>query len=60
VIVPGATDIRIQVDSQWPNDEHKDNPHIQKQVTVGSKDVTVFAKFGQNTNYSFLLQYSVK
>jgi hypothetical protein len=59
MMIPGATDISIKVDSQWSDDEHNDKSHIKKQVAVGSKDVTILAKFGQNTNYNALLQYSV-
>jgi hypothetical protein len=59
-MIPGATDICVQVDSQWPSDEHSNNPYIKKQVTVGSKDVTILAKFEQNTNYHLVLKYSVK
>jgi len=37
-----------------------EDPVLKTEITVGSKDVSIYAKYGQNTNYSGLVRYSVE
>ncbi|CAF1235375.1 unnamed protein product [Adineta steineri] len=58
--IPGAKDIGLQVDSKWVETNEYENSILKTQVTVGSKDVTIYAKYGQDTKYDGLIKYSVE
>ncbi|CAF4222808.1 unnamed protein product, partial [Adineta steineri] len=58
--IPGAKDIRLQVDSKWVETNEYEDPILKTEVTVGSKDVTIYAKYGQDTTYNGLIKYSVE
>ena len=59
-IIPGAVDVNLTVDSQWLKSEGYRNPNLQRSITVGSSDVTIYAKYGNNTNYDGLVKYYVQ
>ncbi|CAF3039980.1 unnamed protein product [Rotaria sp. Silwood2] len=59
-IVPGATEVNLTVDSQWLNSEGYTDPILQRQITVGSSDVVIYAKYGQKPNYDGLVKYIVQ
>ncbi|CAF1088149.1 unnamed protein product [Rotaria sordida] len=59
-VIPGATAVDLQVDSNWIETNGYEDPILKTEITVGSKDVTIYAKYGQNTSYDGLVRYSVK
>ncbi|CAF3433506.1 unnamed protein product [Rotaria socialis] len=59
-VIPGATEVKLQVDSQLVGVKGYEDPILKTDITVGSKDVTVYVKYGQNTNYDGLIRYSVE
>ncbi|CAF4370582.1 unnamed protein product [Rotaria sp. Silwood2] len=59
-IVPGATEVNLTVDSQWLNSEGYTDPTLQRQITVGSKEVIIYAKYKQKSNYDGLVKYTVQ
>jgi hypothetical protein len=59
-VIPGATDVDLQVDSNWVKVKGYEDSVLKTEITVGSRDVTIYAKYGQNTNYSGLVRYSVE
>ncbi|CAF3768741.1 unnamed protein product [Rotaria socialis] len=59
-VIPGATEVDLQVDSKWVGVKGYEDPILKTGITVGSKDITVYARYGQNTNYDGLIRYSVK
>ncbi|CAF1407062.1 unnamed protein product [Adineta steineri] len=58
--IPGAKHIKLQVDSKWVETNEYEDSILKTQVTVGSKDVTIYAKYGQDTKFNGLIQYSVE
>ncbi len=59
-VIPGATDVNLIVDSKWLKSEGYTDPLLKRNVTVGTKDVAIYAKFGQNSSYDGLVKYSVQ
>jgi hypothetical protein len=59
-LIPGATAVNLQVDSNWLKAEGYQDPILKRKVIVGSKDVTIYGKYGQNSSYEGLVKYSVK
>jgi hypothetical protein len=59
-IIPGATDVNFKVDSEWLKSEGYKDPILQRQVTVGSKEVTIYAKYGEKSSYDGLVKYTVQ
>ncbi|CAF1289721.1 unnamed protein product [Adineta steineri] len=58
--IPGAKDIGLQVDSKWVETNEYENSILKTNVAVGLKDVTIYAKYGQDTTYNGLIKYSVE
>ncbi|CAF2692888.1 unnamed protein product [Rotaria sp. Silwood2] len=58
--IPGATNVDLQVDSKWIKTKGYEDPILKAEITVGSKDVAIYAKYGQNTSYDGLVRYSVE
>jgi hypothetical protein len=58
--IPGATEVRLQADSNWIETKGYKDPILKTEVTVGSNDVVIYAKYGQKTSYDGLVRYSVK
>ncbi|CAF1167744.1 unnamed protein product [Rotaria sordida] len=59
-VIPGASDVNLTVDSQWLESEGYTDPILQRKITVGSKDVTIYAKYKQKSSYDGLLKYTVE
>jgi len=57
--IPGATAVDLKVDSKWLDIKGYEDPILNTEVTVGSTDVIICAKYEQNTNYDRLVRYSV-
>ena len=58
--IPDATSVLLTVDSKsLRNDGYRDSI-LQRQITVGSEEVTICAKYGQNPHYTTLIKYSVE
>ncbi|CAF4666327.1 unnamed protein product [Rotaria sp. Silwood1] len=55
-----ATDVNVTVDSQWLKSEGYTDPILRRKITVGSKDVTIYAKYGEQSNYDELIKYTVQ
>ena len=59
-VIPGATDVDLQIGSNWVEAKGYEDPILKTEVMVDSKDVIIYAKYGQNTNYDGLFRYSVE
>ncbi|CAF1482714.1 unnamed protein product, partial [Rotaria sordida] len=59
-VIPGASDVNLRVDSQWLKSEGYTDPTLRRQITVGSKDVVIYAKYGQKQTYDGLVKYTVQ
>ena len=58
--IPGATDVNVQIDSNWDEKGGYHDPFYKKPVKVGSKTVTVYAKYGHKSRYDGLFKYTVR
>ncbi|CAF3432297.1 unnamed protein product [Rotaria sp. Silwood1] len=59
-VIPGATDVNLTVDSQWLESEGYRDPILQREITVGSKEVLIYAKYKQKSSYDGLVKYTVQ
>jgi hypothetical protein len=59
-VIPGAIDVNLMVDSNWLKSEGYKDPILQRQITVGSKEVAIYAKYDQKSNYDGLVNYAVQ
>jgi hypothetical protein len=59
-VIPGAIDVTVAVDSKMLESGGYSNHIFKRQVTVGSNDVIICAKYGQKSDYSGLVQYTVR
>jgi len=57
--IPDAIEVDIQVDSKWLNKNDYKNSILKTEITVGSTDVKIYAKFKQDGNFDGLINYSV-
>jgi len=58
-MIPNSTDVKITVDSKWIPSEGYQGTILKRRLTVGSKDVVIYAKYGQGANYESVIAYSV-
>jgi hypothetical protein len=58
-VIPGATDVGLTIDSNWIKANGYQNPIIKQNITVGSKEVTIYANYGQKSSYDGLVEYTV-
>ncbi|UJR27058.1 hypothetical protein I4U23_008362 [Adineta vaga] len=58
--IPDAVSVTMTNDSRMLREEGFANSILQRQITVGSEDVTICAKYGQNPHYSVLIKYIVE
>ena len=58
--IPSAIDVNLQVDSKWIKTEGYQDSLLKQNVTIGSKDVIIYAKYDQNSNSNALVKYSVQ
>ncbi len=59
-IIPGATDVNVTVDSKWLQAEGYKDPILQREISVGSKEVVICGKYGEESNYHTLVKYTVQ
>lgn len=59
-IIPGATEVDVMIDSKWSKSEGYKNPIFKTKVTVGSKEVEVYAKYAPKNSYDGLFKYTVQ
>ena len=59
-LIPDATSVTLSVDSKTLQPEGYADSILQKQITVGSEEVIIYAKYGQNPHYTSLIKYSVE
>jgi hypothetical protein len=59
-VIPRAMDVNVTVDSEWLESEGYTDPILRRQIKVGSKDVTIHAKFEKQSNYDALITYIVR
>lgn len=59
-VIPGAKSVNLTIDSQLMSYEGYKDPILQRQIRVGSKDVIVYAKYGQNSSFDGLIKYTVQ
>jgi hypothetical protein len=58
--IPDATSVSVTVDSKTLRSEGYDDPIFQQEITVGSEEVTINAKYGDSPHYTILIKYSVE
>ena len=58
--IPNAEDIQIAIDSKNFPVQNYENSIVKQTITVGSSDVTIYAKNPSDTHYTGLIQYSVQ
>ncbi|CAF4062395.1 unnamed protein product [Adineta steineri] len=58
--IPNADDVNLTVDSNWDKIEGYKNSVLKTQITVGSKDLIIQAKYEQESTFKVLLKYSVQ
>ena len=59
-IIPGATSVTVSIDSNPPRAEGYNDSILQRQITVGSEQVNIYAKYGQDPHYTTIIKYSVE
>ena len=59
-IIPGATAVLVTVDSRNLRSEGYNDPVFQREITVGSQEVSIYAKYGQSPSYTCLIKYTVQ
>jgi hypothetical protein len=59
-LIPGASEVTLAVDSQVLESSGYSNSILQRQVTVGSRELIIYAKYGQKSNYDGLIKYIVE
>ncbi|CAF1009426.1 unnamed protein product [Rotaria sordida] len=59
-VIPGAKSVNLTVDSQLLSNEGYKDPILQRQIRVGSKDVVIYAKYGQSSSFDGLMKYTVQ
>jgi hypothetical protein len=59
-VIPGATDVNLTDDSKLLQTEGDKDPILQRKVSVGSKEVVICGKYGEESNYPTLIKYAVQ
>ncbi|CAF1192932.1 unnamed protein product [Adineta steineri] len=59
-VIPNALEVRLKVDSEWITSEGYTNPILQRQLNVGSKEITIYAKYEEGLSYTGLVKYTVE
>ncbi|CAF3347126.1 unnamed protein product [Rotaria socialis] len=58
--IPGAISIMITAGARTLRGEGYTDPIFQREITVGSEEIIIHAKYGQNPHYTTLIKYSVE
>jgi hypothetical protein len=48
----------LTIDSNWIKNEGYRDPILERKITVGSKEVTIYAKYAEKTSYDGLIKYN--
>ncbi|CAF4584970.1 unnamed protein product, partial [Rotaria sp. Silwood2] len=59
-VISGAKDVNLTINSNWIKNEGYRDPILERKITVGSTEVTIYAKCGDNTSYDSLIEYTVQ
>lgn len=59
-IIPGALKVDVTVDSVWIETEGYQDPILKGNITIGSKEVTMYAKYDEKSSYDALITYSIQ
>ncbi len=59
-VIPGAINANLQADSNWLKIEDYTDPVLKRQVTAGSKEVIICAKYEEKSSYDGLVKYTVQ
>jgi hypothetical protein len=59
-IIPGALKVDVTVDFVWIETEGYQDPILKGNITIGSKEVTMYAKYDEKSSYDALITYSIK
>ena len=59
-LIPGASAVSVGIDGTLTKPEGYVDPVLKRQVTVGTSDVTIYAQYGNESNYQGLVRYSVQ
>jgi hypothetical protein len=59
-VIPGAISIQLTIDSKRLQSRGYEDPILQQEITVGSEDVTIFARYDENPHYTSLIKYFVE
>ncbi|CAF0936817.1 unnamed protein product [Adineta ricciae] len=59
-LIPGASDVNLTTDSIWANKEGYEDPVFKRTITVGSKKLTIYAKYGEESSYQSFITYLVQ
>jgi hypothetical protein len=59
-VIPGAIDVNLTIDSNWLKSEGYRDPILQRQINVGWKEVTIYARYEEKSNFNGLLKYTTQ
>ncbi|CAF3584566.1 unnamed protein product [Adineta steineri] len=59
-VIPNALDVRLDVDFKRIANEGYADSILQRQITVGSKEIVMYAKYEQESDYTRLAKYTVE
>ncbi|UJR17671.1 hypothetical protein I4U23_004567 [Adineta vaga] len=59
-VIPGATEVKLQIDTKWIDTEGYIDSIFQTKMKIGLNNVIVYAKYDQGNNYDALIKYSVQ
>ncbi|CAF3584585.1 unnamed protein product [Adineta steineri] len=59
-VIPNALEVSLKVDSEWITNEGYTNPVLQRQLNVGSKEITIYVKYQEGLSYTGLVKYTVE
>jgi len=59
-VIPGAIDVNLTIDSNRLKSEGYRDPILQRQINVGWKEVTIYARYEEKSNFNGLLKYTTQ
>ena len=59
-LIPDAVDVNLQVDSKWATAEGYRDSVLKRDIAVGERNVTIYAKFGDKLTYDGLVKYTIE
>jgi hypothetical protein len=58
--IPVASNINLTIDPEWAKEEGYHDPILKRSIAVGSKEVPLYARYGQKPSYDVVLKYTVQ